>query len=302
MSSNHNHNDENDEPSTTAYNNNNSMVPQALDAPLLDDYLSKLLLPKLSAVLSNSTQDSKIISNEFQLALLQMVAILWTRGHTPSLQTLQMKLTDLNEGRRQPYTTTNSFNRILWYAVLSVALPTLYDSAKQRWTAYVAQETLRERFEAAASATTSTRPTQTQTQRQLLMQQRRRLAISTLFRVVDTIVPMLRLGCLLSVWRRRPLNNNNHQHLAPTLAMKLLGLHYAATSTTSASTNSVPLLQVYYAHRRWLHDEVTRLLPLVLVPLQCAWSESTDYVQSWFRYVFIYYVYVVCEVCWFFLF
>ena len=300
MSSN-NHN-ENDETSSTAYNNFNSIVPQALDAPLLDDYLSTLLLPKLSAVLSNNHDDKIRLSNEFQLALLQMVAILWTRGHTPSLQTLPLKLT---KGRGQKSTTTTT-SIILWYAVLSVALPTLYESAKKRWTAYVAQETLRERFEAAASSTTTT-TTPKQDKRQLLMRQRRRLAISTLFRVVDTIVPMLRLGCLLSVWRTRTptlnnSNNNNNIHLAPTLAMKLLGLHYVATTTTTTSSSSAPLLQVYYAHRRWLHDEVTRLLPLVLVPLQCAWSESTDYVQSWFRYVFIYYVYVVCEVCWFFLF
>jgi hypothetical protein len=133
---------------------------------------------------------------------------------------------------------------------------------------------------------------------QELARRRRRLVLKKFFQTVDTALPTIRLGLLLSCWASSSSSSSSPTAAAgvpsPDLALLLSGLRYTAvvddpgppggpppsqpTSASASASSPSSSLFVLYGHRRWLQQECLDLWPAVVGPLLATVSETAGMV------------------------
>ena len=243
------------------------LVPKQLDAVLLDEYLSSLLNAKvLFRYFPLAEADG--VSNVLQESLIPILTLFFSRGKTPACQALGLQITSKERQHRQTFLL-----RLAVYAFLSFVLPQLYQYTKGKWM----EQHQQQRHENSTPAK-SLHP---------LAQERRQRVVKIFFRTMDAATPILRLGLLIRCW------SGKQQSPSTSIGLWLAGLHYASTDGNSmlvpapATTERSDRLyvsrdlHVLYGHRRWLHDEVMRLVPTTFSPLLHSSRETRDLVRSW---------------------
>jgi hypothetical protein len=290
-------------------------LAEQLDIPLLDDYLQTLLLPQVDSMLQYFPWKQQLPA-ALKLALLQLVTLWMSQGQTPATRALNLELVPSpsnsnsnsnsnaspRPSKRQPMGSWVNQHRLVVYSILSIGLPRLYQYAQEKW---------RQQQQQRQQHPGSIPEDDDETSIRRRARERRVQTVDTMFRVIDTAVPMMRLSLLLACWswysksRTNTNTNTTLQALTPNLAMWLVGwqhqyqyqyqYQYQSTLTSANQNNnsnggngggtSRQPLHVQHAHRRWLQEESMRLVPMVITPLWNTCQESRAYVQAWCRYV-----------------
>ena len=243
-------------------------MAEMLDIPMLDEYLHTLLLPQVDGMLQYLPWKAPAA---IKIALLQFATLWISQGQTPATRALKLELALSSPSsaprpkKRQPMVSL-VHQRLIVYGILSIGLPRLYQYIRDKWMQQ------RQRPESIPEDETSI---------QRLARERRVQTVETMFRMVDTVVPMIRLSLLLSCWS---LYSRKKTTLTPNLAMWLVGWQYTYTRSSPNHGGRQPL-HVLHAHRRWLQEEGMRLVPMLITPLWNTCQESRDYLQAWCRYV-----------------
>jgi hypothetical protein len=275
-------------------------LAEQLDIPMLDEYLQTLLLPQVDGMLQYLPWKARIPAT-IKLALLQFATLWISQGQTPATRALKLQLKlgsspssapgvgpHTRPNKRQPMVSL-VHQKIIVYAILSIGLPRLYQYTKD----FVRmQQQQQQRPESTTLIPEDDIIDYETSMIQRLARERRRSTLETMFRVVDTAIPMIRLSLLLSCWSL--YSRKKMTPMVPNLVMWLVGWQYTTNTTNTSSsqiihggidTSSRQLLHVQHAHRRWLQEEGMRLVPMLITPLWNTCQESRDYLRACSRYV-----------------
>ena len=307
------------------------LTAAVLDAELLDDFFARILLQsflsnRLLLIRDRSSSSPHSISHDasssfwiqtlqsFGVPLIRLVTLLICRGQTPAAGLLKLERTTRRTENHTASTNntppTNVSNlRLGVYALMSILLPTAYQSWKQYWLKH-RQKRLRRLIEAKAlrdmnadreedakhdnnfafdddRSTTDTHNSQRQsvipTAMQILAWERQESFGDSLTRVLDKLVPTFRLVALLSCWAGLSTT--------PSPAMILSGLVFrpAPAAITSATVTSSNKLSIDYAHRRWLYHEFLQTMRVLFLglsmtdtwrPLLPQWQQVNATIQN----------------------
>jgi hypothetical protein len=246
-----------------------------LDIPALDQFfldwgvrsLRRILLGQLEDSHQRSCAKLTDIIFKYLRPLAHFAAVLATNGQTPSVRLLGVKriprpLTPLQE-RAAPKKSRLS---LFVYAMLSALLPTAYAEVKD-WH----RQRIRQRL--AAGSRESTLPSGSRSMARVAAE-RQFQAVDIFFQTMEKILPMVRLLALLGVWSGR-LGTSE-------VAMLLTGWTYR-------KVQKEPRLQVDYAHRRWLWEELSRSVRvwgqgmLLMAVWEQDWESWKDYMLTFLR-------------------
>lgn len=268
----------------------------AVDAYLLQTFvapkLAALLRQQLTTFTSSSTNrtDEKYERLIYLVALpfVQIVTLLHTRGQTPAVRMLGLKLaptalppTTSYNNRKSHHPRPPGLNdgqstgcpQLLLYACLRFIVPVLYQLF-QKWL--VAQENKltallllqQQQQDSSNDDFVSENHQQQQQERTALLRQCRisqAVVIAT-----DRTWPVVQLMALLSCWSAT--SSSRTTITTPDVALRLAGLTHRSRKTTA---HAPPQLHVTYAHRRWLYEqgfETIQRLAAGLLPARAVWS------------------------------
>lgn len=275
-----------------------------LDVQQLDDYLLRLVLSKLQQLVhtyygssgesTNNTSDSAAAAaaassktSSWLWPALQLITLWLTQGQTPAVRLLGLRV-DVNTateaeaggGTTSPTQNakenTNASTRVglLRYSVLGILVPYLYQKLKDWKTSVEVQEQQQDQ-QPQESPAPPTHQDQQQEREQVAKQRRLQLA-RLLIRVVDTILPGVKLFVLLTTW-----SSTGEQVVPPNnIAARLCQWKYH----TAQSQQPQNRLHVDFAHRRWLYDclmQTSRIWWAGLFLLPPVWGPDVqDYMVS----------------------
>ena len=273
---------------------------QQLDVFDLDDYIYSLF--QIDDLFRYFRQTSHIYRwlEWLKPVILPSLTILWTRGQTPGAKALNLQLSstldtsrphhhNMSNMQQQPFVASL---QILLHLFLSVGIPNFYDKLQRSWWQRQSPDSS---ITAAHGSEFLGRDVPTNTSLERRARQRKQHVIRLLFHTIDTILPLIRLGLLLSIWRSLSDPNSKSQVLPPSLSLLISGLRYyplpnpinASTSTPErndpnlAATSISPLLNVLFGHRRWLQQETTRFFPLLITPLLHSSQETQTLIHEY---------------------
>jgi hypothetical protein len=247
-----------------------------LDIPLLDQFFLDWGIRSLRRILrqlgdsQRPCNDVTDILLKYLRPLAHFAAVLATNGQTPSVRLLGLERIPRPPLRERPFAAPRkkeSRAPLFVYAILSALLPTAYAEVKD-WH----RQKIRERL---AGNNESAMPTPTgQINVEQLAAERKFQAVHLSIKTIEKILPMVRLLALVGVWAGR-LGTSE-------VAMLLTGWTYR-------KLREEPRLQVDYAHRRWLWEEVSRSVRvwgqgmMLMAVWQQDWEAWKDYMRTFLR-------------------
>ena len=184
-------------------------------------------------------------------------------GNTPGCKVLGIQIEQQShhqQSQQHRQQWSKKILKLVRYYLISFLLPDLYRFAKNRWLLRRAARQQQQQRNLGQSSQ------EEQHQQQSLAQQRQHEVLKKFFQTVDTIIPILRLGVLLSCWS---------SGTTPNLGLVLSGLRYSDSNNNNNNNTQQPL-QVLFAHRRWLHQEAIRLLPMLVNPISNSIKEILE--------------------------
>jgi hypothetical protein len=292
-----------------------------LDAAPLDEYLHSLLpfghlvryFPKEVREYYASAVPAILVP------LARMISLHVSQGKTPACQALGLEMILLPSMKQEQASSLSlslsSRRRLVrWmiYALLAFGLPHLYKRAKSKWRLYQQQQQQEQsRLGVGVGVGVAEEDFNVNvTPRQQLASDRRGHLVDRFVQLIDTTLPLVRLALLLRCWTGHAT--------APSVALWLTGLSYtkanspatiaaaaAAGSTTTTTTTTIASdddddassLHTLYAHRRWVHTEGMRLMPLVVTPLLHSARESRQWLSTyWSSSRYVPYILLYCIV------
>jgi hypothetical protein len=233
-----------------------------------------------------------IQSASWQASLVQGVTLLAHHGTSAACFTTGLQVVPHHHQHQPQHSKIIILSwkwRLLLLACLRHLLPQLYRAWKERhlqnMTAVPTEEHDDEEEESVENREDKNVAERERRQRAL---QRRRQVWTKIFQAVDTVIPMLRLGLLLNLWKSAAAYTNTtatttKMPFTSSLTMALLGLGYAATSTdpiTATRSNNVQNFFVLYAHRRWVHQELLPLWQMLGSPVASSIAETYRLVRQ----------------------
>ncbi|KAG7372563.1 hypothetical protein IV203_018706 [Nitzschia inconspicua] len=241
-----------------------------------------------------------IQSASWQTALIQGMTILLNQGASSACQTFGVQVVERKQSslsKRFGKVSSSWKSTILLFALFHSLLPQLYRTLKEHLLSQ--NDTTLQQQHHQDFGNNNTDPTNLATSscdRYRIALQRRRQVLKKFFQLIDSVLPLLRLGLLLNFWRSTTTTNEHHRNPfgpSPHLAMTLLGLGYATVDQSQSgiqnftthlpiSTNP-PSYFVLYAYRRWVHQELWPLWRMVGSPIFSSASETFRMIRHLFE-------------------
>lgn len=231
-------------------------VPKALDAEELDHYLSSLLLPQVFHTLKYFPVSLSASTCRKALSFLTFCIVAKTNKSTPACKSLGLRLVS-----RKSFLSSISI-----YFFLKFILPfwrTIYNESD---------------FNQRNNANASSRDNEDVPYPTRSVEQVARTRQAKILKFFDTTLPLLRVLLLIKCWGKF-----NKLTLTPSLEQFLAGFQYeeVSTKTHSSSPSKISAIHVLYAHRRWIHEHLSRCIPLLIVPLMQSARESRQLIVDW---------------------
>lgn len=244
---------------------NPGLVPKALDAEELEDYLSSLLLPQVFLTLRYFPHS---LSASFCRNLLSFLTLcIGAKTNTPACKSLGLKLT-----------ARNSFtSSIAIYFILKFVLPFLRTNLLEANDEESNQNNNNDiRYNASNISSINNSEA---VNSGLSIEQKARIRQEKMLKLFDSVLPLTRLLLLINCWGKP-----NKMPLVPSLEQFLAGLQYQHQEVSiplQSSSSKIGPIHVLYAHRRWIHQNLSRCIPLLIMPLVQSARESRQLLFDW---------------------
>ena len=276
------------------------MASRILDAPWLDHFFLDIIYTKARAILKGTIhpdddvstyQHSNQVDNEdseepcedelqwlerfwkkhsWQL-LYPVLFVFYLRNsqaQTPAVRALGLQVVPKGQNKSSTknyhHVSSESFlTRILCWAVMSGATPFLLESLRS-WVKI--RERRQQRLVSDTSSTaiisnTGTSPNSSTSLSRLGAERQLEFA-KTILKTLDRLLPVAKLALLLRCWSA---GSSSAAYLTTDPIMWACGLAYTDRQEESRSTSAIPKLQVGFAHRRFVWEEIIRTMRLWLM-------------------------------------
>lgn len=249
-----------------------------LDAPELDAFFIRIAQTNLAQILEQCNVPQVRWFMEMLEPLLRISMLWYSGGCTPGTRMLGLRL----ESRTNATTPVIARRKRQWQLCLwilySCIIPQLYKLLRNYYLVRKLQALSQEENDRNSQNVDGERR-----QRVLLARRRKKLVLSLLLRLCDGVIPLASFCGLISCWTGYTATS------MPSMILAGLCFHDTGNDDNNddsaegtAGSSTVPLLQVEYAHRRWLQREILATAQILLAGLWVMPRIWNPLIQEWF--------------------